>query len=306
MTDKVTYNYEDSLKSSDTEEKLDLMFYRPIGYRWALLFAKLGVTPNAVSVMSIFLGVAAGVLFYFDVLWVNVVGMLLLIWANTFDSTDGQLARMTKQFSPIGRVLDGVSGDIWFIAIYVALCMRMAPVWGIYIWTLGALAGYWHVKQAALSDYYRNIHLHFINDASQSEFSDSEVERLKYESISFKDQPIQKVFAFFYKNYTKNQENMTPCMQTLKKALKDRFGDGSVSDKFIKAFREKSLPLMPLTNILTFNTRVIALFVSLIIGMPWLYFVFELVVLNIIMLYMYIRHERMCTNFAYEISEKKF
>ncbi len=306
MTDKVTYSYEDSLKSSDTEEKLDLMFYRPIGYRWAVFFAKLGVTPNAVSVMSIFFGVAAGVLFYFDVLWINVVGMLLLIWANTFDSTDGQLARMTKQFSPIGRVLDGVSGDIWFIAIYVAICMRMAPAWGIYIWIFGALAGYWHVKQAALSDYYRNIHLHFINGDSQSEFSDSEVERLKYESISFKERPIEKVFAFFYKNYTKNQEKMTPCMQRLKIALKDRFGDGMPSEKFIKAFRAKSLPLMPLTNILTFNTRVIALFISLIINIPWLYFVFELVVLNIIMLYMYIRHERMCTNFAYEISEKKF
>ncbi len=306
MTEKVTYKYEDSLKSSDTEEKLDLMFYRPMGYRWALLFAKIGVTPNMVSVMSIFLGVAAGVLFYFQSLWLNVVGMLLLIWANTYDSTDGQLARMTKQFSPIGRVLDGVCGDIWFITIYVAICMRMAPEWGIYIWILGALAGYWHVKQAALADYYRNFHLHFINDASQSEFADAEVERQKYESLSFKSQPIQKVFAFFYKNYTKNQESMTPCMQVLKRALKDRFGDGVASDKFVKAFREKSLPLMPLTNILTFNTRVIALFVSLLVDKPWIYFVFELIVLNLIMLYLYIRHERMCTKFAYEISEKQF
>ena len=55
-----------TLKSMDTEEFIDLVFYRPIGYLWAKLFEKLNVTPNAVSVASIFLGVAAGVLVYFD------------------------------------------------------------------------------------------------------------------------------------------------------------------------------------------------------------------------------------------------
>ena len=29
-------NLQASLKSSDTEEWIDLLFYRPIGYRWAI------------------------------------------------------------------------------------------------------------------------------------------------------------------------------------------------------------------------------------------------------------------------------
>ena len=57
---------EATLKSMDTEETIDLWFYRPIGYRWALLFQKLGITPNVVTIASIFIGIAAGVLFYFD------------------------------------------------------------------------------------------------------------------------------------------------------------------------------------------------------------------------------------------------
>jgi len=56
-------------------------------------------------------------------------------------------------------------------------------------------------------------------------------------------------------------------------------------------FRAGSLPLMKYTNILSFNTRVIALFVSLFIGMPWTYFVFELTVLNVLLIYMVVRHE---------------
>lgn len=50
--------------------------------------------------------------------------MLLLIWANSFDSADGQLARMTHNYSRIGRILDGMAGDIWFATIYVAICLR--------------------------------------------------------------------------------------------------------------------------------------------------------------------------------------
>ena len=74
---------EASLKSMDTEEFIDIHFYRPIGYRWALLFQKLGVHPNVVTIASIFIGVAAGVMFYFDNLKLNIIGMLLLIWANS-------------------------------------------------------------------------------------------------------------------------------------------------------------------------------------------------------------------------------
>ena len=113
---------EATLKSMDTEETIDLWFYRPIGYRWALLFQKLGITPNVVTIASIFIGIAAGVLFYFDDLVYNVIGMLLLVWANSYDSADGQLARMTGQYSRLGRILDGLSGDLWFITIYISLC----------------------------------------------------------------------------------------------------------------------------------------------------------------------------------------
>ena len=55
-----------------------------------------------------------------------------------------------------------------------------------------------------------------------------------------------------------------------------------------------SLPLMKYTNILTFNTRIIACFIAVIINMPWLYFVFEIVVLNLLLIYMVLRHEGIC------------
>lgn len=81
---KENVSLQDTLKSMDTEEHIDLWFYRKIGYMWACAAKKLGITPNAITIASIFLGIAAGVMFYFPVMWMNVVGMLLLIWANSF------------------------------------------------------------------------------------------------------------------------------------------------------------------------------------------------------------------------------
>ena len=102
---KSTPSLESTLKSLDTEEFIDIHFYRPIGYQWALFFNKLGVSPNSITIASIFIGIAAGICFYFQSLAINVIGMLLLIWANSYDSADGQLARMTGQKKCLGTYL---------------------------------------------------------------------------------------------------------------------------------------------------------------------------------------------------------
>ena len=67
LPEKEVSAFESSLKSNDTEEKIDIWFYRPIGYQIALFCAKIGMTPNTVTIISIFFGVAAGILFYWYV-----------------------------------------------------------------------------------------------------------------------------------------------------------------------------------------------------------------------------------------------
>ena len=89
-------------------------------------------------------------------------------------------------------------------------------------------------------------------------------------------------------------------MQQLRKKLKERFGD-DIPQQFRDDFRAKSLPLMKYTNMLSFNTRTIAMFISVIIKMPFLYFVFEIVVLNAMMVYMIARHEHFCKKFIQQL-----
>lgn len=299
-TSKIKSEFKSSLKSMDTEEHIDLYFYRPIGYAWALLARKLGVTPNVITIASIFLGVGAGVCFYFDNLWINIAGALLLIWADSFDSADGQLARMTGQYSRVGRILDGISGDLWFAAIYVAICLRETVTSTFFIdhhwtiWVMAVVTGLCHAVQAAMADYYRQFHLFFLRGKEGSELDSTSELKEKYASLSWGKNFWSKLVMTFYLNYTVGQEKRTPRMQELRASLRARFS-GEIPQKFRDEFRALSLPLMKYTNILSFNTRTIALFVAiLVLRMPWLYFAFELTVLNIILVYMMVRHERIC------------
>lgn len=306
------HQYRSSLKSYDTEENIDLAFYRPIGFVWAYLFRKLGVTPNAVTIASIFLGVGAGVLFYYPSVWLNVAGIFLLIWANSFDSADGQLARMTGNYSKWGRILDGLSGDLWFASIYIAICLRMNHFNSFFalhpwlIWLLAVVAGLCHAKQAAAADYYRQFHLFFVKGESGSELDRASDLAAQLRAMPLKGNFWRKLTLFIYKNYTDNQELMTPAMQLLRATIASRWPDGRIPESFSNAFRRASRPLMKYTNILTFNWRSIVLFITVPAGCPWIYFVVEIVVFTVIMVYMIWRHEKMCCTFTLQISQDRY
>jgi hypothetical protein len=181
---------ESTLKSTDTEEFIDIYFFRPVGYWWARLFNKLGITPNQITITAIFIGITAGICFYFTDFRINLLGVFLLIWANTYDSADGQLARMTNRKSELGRILDGASGDFWFGAIYLAIVCRLWPDWHVYILLLAIIAGYCHSKQSALADYYRNVHLLFLKGKHGSELDNSKDLAEKYKKLSWKKEPV--------------------------------------------------------------------------------------------------------------------
>ena len=306
--------YRKSLKSMDTEEHIDLAFYRPIGFMWAQIAARLGITPNVITIASIFLGIGAGVMFYYQDLWINIAGMLLLIWANSFDSADGQLARITHQYSRLGRILDGLSGDFWFAAIYIAIILRenlTIPLFQEHpwlLWSIALLAGACHAKQASMADYYRQFNLYFLKGEGGSELDNAEDlnRQLKESGVTWKNNFWKCLTMRTYLNYTVQQEASSPSMQRLRRELNRRFQDGKIPLKFREEFRRLSLPLMKYTNILTFNWRTIGLFITLFIGQPWLYFIYELTILNIILAYMMYRHEHLCKQLTIQLKEGKY
>lgn len=292
--------YRASLKSSDTEEHIDLAFYRPIGFAWACLFRRLHVTPNAVTIASIFIGIAAGICMYYTNIWVNIAGIVLLVWANSYDSADGQLARLTKQYSQLGRILDGMAGDFWFISIYVAICLRSVHTipyfaehtWAI--WVIAVAAGMCHAAQAAVADSYRQFHLLLLKGASGSELDSTDQLQQRYHALSWRRDFVKKLIQKVYIGYTARQEAISPAMQHVLHTMAERFPQGQLPSDLQQQFRAWSYPLCKWENFMTFNWRSIFLFVTLLIGYPWLYFVAELTIFNIVFIYTVVRHEAIC------------
>lgn len=304
--------YRASIKSTDTEERLDMWFYRPLGFRCALFFRNRGVHPNVITIASIFLGVAAGICFIKENIYWNMLGMLLLVWANLYDSTDGQLARITGQKTRWGRILDGFAGDCWFFFIYLAIALRetekpipFAPEynWGVIIWILLSFCGFWiHGSQCQLADYYRNIHLYFSNEKNGHEFHNSEMEKREYAATSWRTTFFWKLFLHFYVAYVENQERMTPKFQKFINTVYSKYGT-KIPASLRNEFRKGSLPLMKYTNILTFNSRAITLFIALLINQLWIYIFFEMVVLMALFFYTKYRHETLCRRLTQKIEE---
>ena len=301
-----------TLKSEDTEGPFELYVTRAPGYLWALFFKKLHVHPRPITRASIVIGAMAGYFFLFKDIYMNLIGMFFLIWANWFDCADGQLARMTGQKTLIGRILDGFAGDVWFFFIYFFICLRLtqetapwgAP-WGIWIWLIAAFSGFHcHAKQCAIADYYRNIHLYFLKGAEGSELARYDEERALMLSLPWnKKEWFHKIYLFFYIGYTHSQEKMSPRFQRFYIQLQKRFGNNIPQD-LRDRFRAASLPLMKYTNILTFDTRVGVLFLSLLIDMPWIFFAFEIFVLEALRYYTIHTHETFCEKFTQEIDHE--
>jgi hypothetical protein len=297
-----------SFKSGDTEEWLDVWFTRPIGLAVAMVCGRLGVTPNAITMAGIVLGAVAGWMFHYTDLPHNIAGVLLLMAANFCDSADGQLARLTNQKTVLGRLLDGFASDVWFFCIYVALVFRLwdepmpllGTPWQGWGFLLCAVAGFGcHATQSALADYYRNIHLWFLKGDSGSELDAYAKEQHIYDALSRRGWSFERLYHFFYKGYCRKQERLTPRFQL----FFARYGQ-KPSPQVRDAFLQGSRPLMPLTNILTHNTRAITLFIAALTNIPWLYPLFEIVVLHPLYLYMRRSHERLSTRMTREIESK--
>ena len=270
---------EASYKARDVEGFLDLHFYRKIGFRLALLFSKLKITPAQVTWCGAAFGIAAGHFYYYRDLRLNLLGMVLHVLRNAFDNADGQLARLTKQGSRSGRALDGLADNLVFLSVYAHLCLRYTAAGGShFVWLLALAAGASHSLQSAAGDYFRNAYLYFAEGKARAELDASDALQVEFEHLRWADHPWKKFLHRLYLNYTRQQEWLAPRLSELQRAA------GLTNDPALAAaYRERNRPLLKWINLLATNPRMIVLFALLIIGQPIWYFIVELILLNLVL-----------------------
>lgn len=319
--------FKQTLKSSETEDWLDLHIVRPFCYYWALLFARFDIHPNTVTILSMLIGAGSAVFFgcasfYYggtEGLILNIIGILLLMLADIFDCTDGQLARMTGKKSRLGRILDGVAGFAWFTPIYLAMVYRfylhhdLEFQWlgisdtpqNVYIATaivfaLGLISGIAGLAgQQRLADYYIQVHLFFLKGEKGSELDNSVRQQEIYDQMTIDTPLVERVFQKSYVDYTRKQEAVTPQFQRLLARLREKYGHTDNIPQAVRdEFRRHSLPIIKWNGLLTFNFRSAWLFLFCLLDVPAMNFVWEIVGMGLLYLYVNRRHEAFCRQMA--------
>lgn len=322
-----------TLKSSETEDWLDLHVVRPLCYYLAAFLAKFDVHPNTVTIWSMIIGAGSAYLFaqgcfYYDGmhgLLVNIIAIALLCIADILDCTDGQLARLTGKKSPLGRILDGVAGFVWFVPIYLALVYRFyyhheidfsflgiadteQNTWiaTAVVFILGVISGVWGIAgQQRLADYYIQAHLYFLKGEKGSELDNSASERAKYEGMTKENTSwAERYFQKSYIGYTEKQEAVTPEFQKLMGKLRSKYGTAeNIPAEIRKDFHDASLPVIFWNGLLTFNFRSIWFFIFCLLDIPAMNFVWEIFAMGALYYYVKHRHEAFCKKIAEKIKD---
>ena len=320
--------YAATLKSAETEDWLDLHVIRPLCYYCAVIFAKLDIHPNTVTIASMFVGAGSAIFFgcasYYYCgtmgLLLNIIAIVLLMIADILDCTDGQLARMTGKKSRLGRILDGVAGFTWFVPIYHALVWRFylhhdleflwlgiadtpqnAIIATVIVYVFGLWSGIVGIAgQQRLADYYINVHLFFLKGEKGSELDNSCRQEEIYDQMSPDTPWIERLFQHSYIGYTQKQEKVTPQFQRLMARLQEKYGPhaSDIPAEVRESFRQKSLPVIFWNGLLTFNFRSFWLFLFCLIDLPAMYFLFEIFAMGLLAWYVNHRHEAFCRRLA--------
>lgn len=202
--------YWQSLKSRDVEEPIDVYVHRPLAYLLARALLPTPVSPNLVTISSMVVGVygayllAASTPYHFQ--WAA-----LCVFASTvLDCADGQLARLRKTSSVIGRMLDGTADVIVTASVLAAggyyLFHKYGEVspylgWAALVFT--AVAGVATSIQTTLFDHYKTVFMKLAVPGFKEAESYPEARRRYQEQRSFT--LVTRLAWFLYLQFIGNQ-----------------------------------------------------------------------------------------------------
>ncbi|WP_093664849.1 CDP-alcohol phosphatidyltransferase family protein [Sphingomonas gellani] len=232
------------------------------------------VSANAVSVIGLALGTAAAFC-YSD--WRSVpsvlLGLLLCTAWLIADGLDGMIARATGTASPLGRFLDGLCDHGVFILIYVMLAASIGTAGA---WALAIIAGAAHAVQSML---YEGERARFHR-------------RLKGVATGAVPPVLTRnPLLRGYDRLASLPERGAGQFERLLSNASDPIGLG-------QDYGRRAAPVMKVMALLTANVRVQAITVACLLGMPKLFWWFEIVPLTIITAICIARHRRVELSFV--------
>jgi phosphatidylglycerophosphate synthase len=211
LSRKELNEYKKSLKMAEVEEGIDLVFYRPIAFILVKLIYKTKVTPDQLTLTAIFMGLISGILYSFGLPITGYIGAFFYFSFIIFDCSDGQLARLKKNGTPFGRLLDGIADYFVVTAIYIGIAIgysnqNIQPHM-LFLLILSAVS---IIIQEVLVDYYRTRFLDIVMSRNNTFEEGIREYRNQYIKLKIqKDNWFKKSVIYIYLVYSKIQRSLT-------------------------------------------------------------------------------------------------
>jgi phosphatidylglycerophosphate synthase len=204
--------YKNSLKMPEVEEVIDLVLYRPLAFLLVISVYNTKIKPDHLTLAAMVMGIAGGVFYSFGTQFDCIIGAMFYLLFNILDCSDGQLSRIKKNGSPVGRLLDGIADYIAAIAVYVGIAIGFSgkPGQPSSMVFLVALAGISIIIQESLVDYFRTRFLDIVLERENT-FNEGMNEYIKEYQIlkNQKGKWFEKFVVFIYLVYSRIQRNLT-------------------------------------------------------------------------------------------------
>lgn len=107
--------------TSSSDGFVDRFFNRPAGRPLSRLLIHTPVTPNAISIVSILIGVASALLFAVGQHTVSILAALLFQVSAIIDCVDGDVARSVFKESPLGKWIDLVGDQVVHLSVFAGI-----------------------------------------------------------------------------------------------------------------------------------------------------------------------------------------
>ena len=280
---------EATYKTREVEGIADIYFYRKVGFWLAQRFARRNISPAAVTFLGGIFGLAAGHLYFYPFLAINLAGLGLHMVSNALDNADGQLARLTNKQSHRGRILDSVVDHVVWFGIYLHLALRhIAGGGSSWVWLLAAAAGISHGAQSAAADYCRNAYLYFRKGRSKTNFDSAGLLREKFRAMPWAGRGLEKAMLFFYMRGISQQEKLMPDLKKLHDLCERSFPE-EIPSWLRSRYDTMARPIVRWCGWMMSNTRMLLLFFLFIIFRPTWFFWFEITIFNALLWYVCVR-----------------
>lgn len=264
------------LKSFEIEERVDICLIRPLGLIIARGARALRMTPTQLTVIKTIIGMAGGALLFAE--RPGFLPIALLILSAVFDSSDGQLARMTGRFTELGRVLDGLGDYLGHAAIYIAIAGGVVHRGGnssIFLWML--LAGVANAIQSQMYDYHRAAYISTVEEGRAPENHTA---------------TVPSWISWLYRGYSMMQRWLIGPHEKVEATLAARSIASRIREEDRARYRECFYRLVRGWNLFGSNTRFCAIAVLLWFHRIDLFFAFILVPMNLVLIALWLWQSR--------------